>query len=413
MAKKKHRPTSTTAHVKAANRQPSTVRQTGASSNASSSSSAEPQKKFLATQQASDSLKPSPTVEGERSSENVTTKQVKSPSSSSSGTSAAERRRERVASRRTSSTSRSAPSARDKRRRAVRKSWWERYSLALIGGILLVVVVAVGVFVIVANSASHGKTGPTDSSVLKKVTTVQQSVFVDVKTGGIQNVLQRPAGNPPVLTGPNGKPEVFFYGAEFCPFCAAERWSVTVALSRFGTFTQLPLIVSSEDSISTFTFHGSQYSSDYIDFVPLEAEDGARQPLETPSAAQQQLLKQYQVTGFPFIDIADKYVAAKAVFDPGLLQDHSQQDIANLLSDPTQEVTQKIVGAANYFTAAVCIATTNQPANVCNSDPIQNIRSFLTANTVALVSADVPFSVAVENCPGEPAMCRRRGSTVL
>jgi hypothetical protein len=291
----------------------------------------------------------------------------------------------------------------------VRKSWWERYSLALIGGILLVVVIAVGTFFIIANSPGNGKTGPTDPGILKKVTTVKQSVFADVKTGGIQDVLQPPPGNPPVLTGPHGKPEVFFYGAEFCPFCAAERWSVTVALSRFGTFQQLPLIVSGESSISTFTFHGSKYSSDYIDFVPLEAEDNARQPLETPSAAQQQLLKQYNVTGFPFVDIADKYIAANAVFDPNLLQGHSQQDIADKLSDPTQDVTQKIVGAANYFTAAICITTNNQPASVCNSDPIPNIRSFMTTNTVASVSSAAPLSVAVGNCPTEPATCRKRG----
>jgi hypothetical protein len=411
MAKKKHRPTSTTAHVKTTNRQPPTVRQTGASSHASSG--AEQQKKSLATQKETDSQKPSLTVEEERSNENITTKQVKNPSSSSLGASAAERRRERVASQRVSSTSRSAPSAGEKRRRAVRKSWWERYSLALIGGILLVVVIAVGTFLIIANSPGNGKTGPTDTNILKKVTTVKQSVFADVKTGGIQDVLQPPAGNPPVLTGPHGKPEVFFYGAEFCPYCAAERWSVTVALSRFGTFQQLPLIVSSEDSIPTFTFHGSNYSSDYIDFVPLEAEDGARQPLETPSAAQQQMLKHYNVTGFPFINIADKYIAANAVFDPTVLQGLSQQEIADKLSDPTQDVTQKIVGAANYFTAAICITTNNQPASVCNSDPIPSIRSFMTTNTLAFVSATPPLAVVAENCPGEPAMCRRRGSVVL
>src|SRR6267143_6411690 len=35
----------------------------------------------------------------------------------------------------------------------------------------------------------------------------------------------------------NGKPEVLYVGAEYCPFCAAERWSMIVALDKFGTFT--------------------------------------------------------------------------------------------------------------------------------------------------------------------------------
>ena len=36
-----------------------------------------------------------------------------------------------------------------------------------------------------------------------------------------------------------GKPEVLFVGAEYCPFCAAERWPLIVALSRFGHFGAL------------------------------------------------------------------------------------------------------------------------------------------------------------------------------
>lgn len=411
MAKKKNRPTSTTAYAKAANRQPGTVRQTAASSDAPSSSSVEPQQEELTTQKESESQKPSGAVEKKRTSANGAAKQVKAPSSRTSGTSAAERRRERVASQRTSSTSRTAPSAGERRRRAVRKTWWESYSLPLIGGILLVVVIAVGIFIIMSNSQGTGKTGPTDPGILKQVTTVKQSVLANVNTGGVHNILKHPSGNPPVLTGPHGKPEVFFYGAEFCPYCAAERWSVTIAMSRFGIFTQLPLLVSSEDSISTFTFHGSKYTSTYIDFVPVEAEDQSRNPLENPSAAQQQVLTQNNVTGFPFIDIANDYIATDAIIaDPTQLEGLSQQDIANKLSDPTNPLTQQIVGGANYFTAAICLATNNQPASVCNSDPIPSISNFLTTNTVASVSPTAPLSVAVANCPPESATCRKRNS---
>ena len=47
--------------------------------------------------------------------------------------------------------------------------------------------------------------------------------------------------------GGNGaaRPVVFFYGAEFAPYAAAERWPLMVALSRFGTFGQLGLMQSS------------------------------------------------------------------------------------------------------------------------------------------------------------------------
>ena len=36
-----------------------------------------------------------------------------------------------------------------------------------------------------------------------------------------------------------GKPEVLYVGTEFCPYCAAESWSLIVALSRFGQFSGL------------------------------------------------------------------------------------------------------------------------------------------------------------------------------
>ena len=40
-------------------------------------------------------------------------------------------------------------------------------------------------------------------------------------------------GQPALTSG--GKPEILYVGAEYCPYCAAERWAMVVALSRFGT----------------------------------------------------------------------------------------------------------------------------------------------------------------------------------
>lgn len=419
MAKKKHRSTST-----AVNSQRSVPRQTGTPSRTSSTPVDEHVLSSSADEQPQESVTPQLTPLGERSKANGTSVQVKSASSNSSVTSAAERRRERITSQRANSSARIAPSAGERRRRSMRKSWWQRNSLLLIGAILLIVVIAVGAFVIIANApvqkAGKGTIGPTNTTILKEVTTIKQSVFANVKTGGVQNILKPPAGNPPPLTGTNGKPEVFFYGAEFCPYCGAERWPVTIALSRFGTFTQLPLTVSADANVDpsypdipTFTFRGSQYSSQYIDFVSLEAQDRVRQPLETPSTAQQQLLTQFNVNGFPFIDIANKYASSNAVLDPTAFENLSQQEIANMLSDPAQGMTQHIVGAANYFTAAICIATHNNPGNVCNSDPIKSISTFLTINAVASISSTSPVSFVVENCQGEPAVCRRHENSTF
>ena len=46
-----------------------------------------------------------------------------------------------------------------------------------------------------------------------------------------------------------GKPEILYIGAEYCPYCATERWPLAVALSRFGTFTGLRGIHSSATDV--------------------------------------------------------------------------------------------------------------------------------------------------------------------
>jgi hypothetical protein len=33
---------------------------------------------------------------------------------------------------------------------------------------------------------------------------------------------------------------MLYIGAEYCPYCAAERWPLVMALSKFGTFSNLP-----------------------------------------------------------------------------------------------------------------------------------------------------------------------------
>lgn len=218
----------------------------------------------------------------------------------SSPKSASERRRDRISSQRKDQT-RSISSANGRRRRTVRTTWWQRNSFALIGAILVAVVIVVGTFFIIANSPNQpsgsGVIGPTDPAILSKVTSVKQSVFANVGTAGQHNPFKAPAGNPSPLKGPDGKPVIFYYGTEWCPLCAAERWSMTIALSRFGTFKSLPLTVSAdasyepiEPNIPTFSFHGAEYSSNYIDFAPVELETRTKQPLDNPTADQQKIL---------------------------------------------------------------------------------------------------------------------------
>src|SRR6266852_5220447 len=156
----------------------------------------------------------------------------------------ARQRRESVLKQNSKNSPRTSQgSAQQQRRRAKRRSPW--LIIAIIGGILVGIVIVIGVYTYIAqHQPPAGVIGPTDPKVLGKVTNVKQSVLTKVNTGGVQNILLR-TGATHELTGPNGKPEIFYFGAEFCPYCAAQRWSLVIALSHFGTFSKLPETYSS------------------------------------------------------------------------------------------------------------------------------------------------------------------------
>src|SRR5579859_7641099 len=139
---------------------------------------------------------------------------------------------------------------REAERRAERRT-----RLLIAAGALVAVVAVVLTFVLIrsnsssstpsAGSANSGApTGTALSSVLTTVTGVPTSVTDQAADGkGAVTAPKAASGSNPALTA-NGKPEVLYVGAEYCPYCAAERWSMLVSLSRFGTFSGVTAIRS-------------------------------------------------------------------------------------------------------------------------------------------------------------------------
>src|SRR5580700_3456801 len=136
--------------------------------------------------------------------------------------------------------------------RAAERRSEKRRRILLASGSVVVVLAVVLVFVIVklnggkpSNSGvSNGPTGSALSAVVDKVTSVPASALDTVGNGG-----GAVTGKPTTISGSaltsSGKPEMFYMGAEYCPYCAAERWAMIVALSRFGTFSGLSTVHSS------------------------------------------------------------------------------------------------------------------------------------------------------------------------
>ena len=183
---------------------------------------------------------------------------------------------------------------------------------------------------------------------------------------------------PPLLD--QGKPAILFIGAEYCPCCAAERWALVVALSRFGSFTGLEQTRSSPwdvyQSTATFSFKDARYSSPYVVFVPREYEgndtDGpdTRKPLMHLTQYDVALWKQYSSSfgipvGIPFVDVGNRVLMIHAPYDPATLTGLTQKQIAAQLHQPRSPVARAVVGSANYLTIGICSITGMQPSSVC------------------------------------------------
>ncbi len=277
------------------------------------------------------------------------------------------------------------------------RAWWQKPLYWAGGGVVVVlVVVLLVVLLLPPSNGLQSVSSPTNvpASVLSAVTDPGLHAFATVGEGGQEGELSRLTGTKP-LTDSAGKTEVIYVGGEFCPYCAGERWSMIMALSRFGTFTGLKEMSSSstdtDPSTSTFTFVDSTYTSQTVDFMPVEEEDQNQNPLQTPSASVEQIFTTYDQQpysdsaagepGFPFLDIGGDYVLYQTGFDPAMLQGLSWKQIATDLGNLKSPVTLAIVGNANFLSAAICLADSNQPSSVCASSTIQGIETVLTAQS--------------------------------
>jgi hypothetical protein len=249
-----------------------------------------------------------------------------------------------------------------------------------------------------APSSSHLQSGAANPSGQTGSTALSPTVLADLAVpAATLDAVGSPSGDslPSVISGSSilkdqdGKPLITYVGAEYCPYCAAERWAVAVALSRFGTFSNLSATHSATGDVypntQTLSFYGSSYSSPYVDFQAVEEAtnqvvNGSYQTLQTPTAAQSALLAKYDSAGsIPFLDIADKYVITGASFSPQVLQGLTREQIAAQLSDPSSPVAKAIDGTANDITAAISNVTGNQPSSIGNSAAIAAIAKQLGA----------------------------------
>ena len=295
-------------------------------------------------------------------------------------------------------------------REAARRSEQRRRILIAGGSVVVVLAVVLALIVVklnnkptvaAASTSANGPTGSALTSLVNTTTSVPASTLNAVGAGTFNGKVQSITGNPAPLTS-GGKPELLYIGAEYCPYCAANRWAMIVALSRFGTFSGLATVHSGITNgagtqepfpnTPTFTFANAKYTSPYLNFTSVELQTnipdtstGTYTDLQSPTAAQQALITKYDAPPYidsseagaiPFLDFGNKYVSIGVSYSNSALSGLTWSTIATALHNPNSTAGKAIDGTANYFTAAICKMTGNQPASAC-TPAVQSLESQL------------------------------------
>ncbi len=260
---------------------------------------------------------------------------------------------------------------------------WSAVALVIVIVVVLVVVSSTG-----TKKSTVFTSQPVSATVRSEITHVPASVFNKVGTGipGAINMPKVVTGQPALKF--TGKPGIFALLGEFCPYCAAERWSIIAALSRFGSFNGLKTMQSSSTDVfpstQTFDFATATYTSPYIatrllEYYGQDKPTGARTILRQPTKAEIALVRKYDHPAtttssagtIPFMDIGNRVFAAGVSYSPGPLQGLTRTTIASQLHNPGSAITKLIIGTANFISAGVCAIDGGKPGSVCSSAGVQ------------------------------------------
>ena len=260
---------------------------------------------------------------------------------------------------------------------------------------IVATLVLVRVFSGVPTSTNSSVWVATDAKTAAEVDSVPQSVFdaVGVSAAGSVTAPIALKGQPALtakLASGASVPEILYVGAEYCPFCAAQRWATIAALGRFGYWSGLGNTESSSvdkyPNTPTFTFLKAKFTSKYLVFRGVEllnnVYDASSNPpygkLMSLTSTESAIFAKYDTSNYinmspnddgsiPFISMGNEFLTSGASYDPGLLSGLTRTQIASNLSAPSDPVTQAIITSANEQTAALCKLTHQQPGNVCSS----------------------------------------------
>jgi thiol-disulfide isomerase/thioredoxin len=260
-----------------------------------------------------------------------------------------------------------------------------RWAWAGLGMVALVIVAVVVVFL------TRGNGG--DGSSEAVATTASASVPAGTQAAGTQppasaasaalGQVRRESGEPLVEAG---KPVVFFMGAEWCPFCASERWALVQATSRFGKWSGLGELLSRSGQdyfppLPTYDLTRATYTSPYIELRHKELATVSGEPLQKLDSFEEGLVDEYDTRGsvpFLFASGADGRYTVELGFSPTLLEGRDYAELHREVATgaPTPGV-EAIDGQTEAITALICKLDRQQPASVCATGSIPALEAAL------------------------------------
>jgi hypothetical protein len=265
-------------------------------------------------------------------------------------------------------------------------------AIAAVGGVVVLIAVVV---ILKVSGGSGTPSGPADAgtfALTPKLLSQVEDVPVSTLVAAAKSA---PAGSTPAQKLPgtaevlmkDGKPEILYIGAEYCPFCAAERWALVMALSKFGTFTGLKGTSSSSidtnPSTPTFSFYGSTYKSPYISFDSVELQTntysaslGNYPTLQTPTAAQNALLTKWDVAPYttengsiPFVYLGGKYLVTGAQYVASPISGKSFDSAVPYMTSGANATSRQAEAVAGYLVGEILALTHDQPASIASQVP--------------------------------------------
>lgn len=199
------------------------------------------------------------------------------------------------------------------------------------------------------------------------------SSFIPKKVAGkFMHITDQP------LKRESGKSLVFFMGAGFCPFCAAERWAIVNALKNFGTWEGLVDDKSAGHdekylNIPTMNFARAKYTSDYVEFVGKETADRNFEPLQELDDKDYEILDTYNPDQIiPFLLIDGQFMQVGAGYSPQLLEGMDHAKVKAELENPNSQVGKAIRAEIDNITALICKSIGGKSA-ACNSENVKSL----------------------------------------